>query len=348
MECRIITVHDSRNCGSFLQAYALKIHAEHVGYSVSYHPREWFEKDKSSRLKALAHLLMFNFSKAKIAYESNRNYLAALKMFQESDDIDRNCIYILGSDTIWDAKRKRYIELFDRYWGLQFSKHKVISYAPSSGNALREDYTDSLNIGLALNNMSAISVRDKKTYDIIRQYTSEKIEIVCDPTFLLTLSDYVNIEGECPFSNFILLYCYGTLETDIVERIKAIANERNLSVVSFGIYRDWCHASIPNDPFDFLAFYHKADFVITNTFHGTVFSIIYMKSFVATAFKKDKVVDLLDRYGLKEQLAYCPDDIEKCLNHNIDYLSVTERVNNHRNLSIKYLDSSLTDATYEE
>ena len=60
-----------------------------------------------------------------------------------------------------------------------------------------------------------------------------------------------------------------------------IARAEDLKIVTFGNYNTWCDLNLPYDPLLFLSIYDKADYIITNTFHGTVFSILYHKNFVA-------------------------------------------------------------------
>jgi len=98
------------------------------------------------------------------------------------------------------------------------------------------------------------------------------------------------------------------------------------------------------NPFEFLWIVKKATYIITDSFHGTIFSIIFERPFVAVRRPgaNIRIIDLLDIFNLKDRLAYSSDDIERKLEEGIDYKAVKSLLEFHRKRSLELLETALT------
>ena len=148
------------------------------------------------------------------------------------------------------------------------------------------------------------------------------------------------------------LLFYGiTLQQDdklFIREIKNFASKRNLRIVSVGYFHQWADINFVNiDPFKWLSYIKNADFIVTNMFHGTVFSIKFNKRFLTIASKRreNKVGSLLREFGLESRLCDSSDineDFSERINAEISYESINFQINTLKNLSEKFLIESLT------
>ena len=129
-------------------------------------------------------------------------------------------------------------------------------------------------------------------------------------------------------------------EKNIVEEIKKFAKEKQLKIISIGKKYDWTDKNIVSSLNSFITYYNSADYVITNTFHGNVFSILFNRQFVNIDFKKKKVDKLLEHYELSNR-TYKKDEsnIADIFNKNINYLEVNKLLEQDRIEANKVIDS---------
>ena len=106
------------------------------------------------------------------------------------------------------------------------------------------------------------------------------------------------------------------------------------------LYQSWCDKQILCTPFELLVYFKNADYVITDTFHGTVFSIKYNKKFVTIVrdSNKQKLTDLLERFNLKTRIINHPDEIAKKLSTPISYQYANEEIQRYKKAAEQYFD----------
>lgn len=348
MKICIVTVYNSENCGSFLQAYALSEKIKEMGGSVVFLKRDtrgtshYFPK---MFLVAIKLVLNFRIDKAVLVVKQYFNFKNIQKYFStisnRPDELDEIDCFVLGSDTIWNLDVKHFWKKREIYWSNCLKGRKVISYAPSMGNTIHISRKDENLVREGLNNIKALSVRDIHTQNIVEKYTSKKISIVCDPTLLHNEEKYSEIEKKCDLNDFILVYCFESLSEGSIKRITEFANKKNKKIVSFGAHLPWADICVAYDPIKFLGYYHKADYVITNTFHGTIFSVIYKKQFLSFAFGKIKITDVLERLGLEDRNVSEDDNFVDVFDSKINWETVDDKLENWRESSMQFLRSSI-------
>ena len=344
MKVGIVTVYNSMNCGSFLQAYALWRTLEEQGHEAvcihhnfpdhSIHPTRYGKKVLKAAMRG-------RFAVAKRLVRSRKIFQQALKLLRVEKNSGDIACYVLGSDTIWDLSIPFFRNHREFFWGTAFDNARVISYAPSMGYARQVEAGDREFVSGALNRMDAVSVRDQYARELLQPYYSQPIPEVCDPTILLRPSEYVKIAKPLDMENFIFLYCYGTLTQSYVQELRAYANQKGLKIVSMGSQNPWCDVCLPYDPLLFLSLYEKAEAIVTNTFHGTVFSNIYEKKFLVIKNEKPKVIDFLKLCRMSDKMSEAPEDVHKILNSQFHYDVTREILKKEREAGIDYLMKGL-------
>ena len=156
-----------------------------------------------------------------------------------------------------------------------------------------------------------------------------------------------NIE---PKEKYMILYAYnGRITDDEAMKIVMDARKKGLLVYSIGGAQPYVDKFIDCSPFEVLAYFKNAEYIVTDTFHGSIFSIINEKPFVTLVRKsigekygnEEKLTDLLNRLKLEDRICYNIINIENILNKNIDYKSVNLIIKNERKKAIVYLKDNL-------
>lgn len=354
MKIGIATVHDSNNYGSFLQAYALQEVLEKMGHEVYFaktRDKKFIEAifvPKLLQKKTVRHPIQMirdrrNGKRKRDAFFSDQ------KLFQEIEneklkDMD---IVILGSDEIWNVRVPPFRKGVFYGEGLE----NVIAYGVSVGKAEKREVLAFPEIISNIRKLPYIFARDVRTQEIVKEIQGIEPRLVCDPTFLVdkTLFREKNKAESRIKEDYVLIYSYGISE-DLKHKIKRFAEKNNLKIVSACFYYNWADYNVMCGPLEFCDIIEHASYVITTTFHGTIFSILNEKQFV-TFPASIKTNDLLERLGLKQRIMENSSDEEKvwhCLQEErINYAEVNEKIANMREEALGYLEESLESMVKE-
>lgn len=351
MNICIITVYNSENCGSFLQAYALKAALEKLGHTVYFLNRN--NKDTSHALKphiedSIKKLLQLQFEDCKNIWKRYAAFTEAQKLFPTISEWDEiyskvDC-FVIGSDTLWNLNSKYFSKNIDIYFGKNLNS-KIITYAVSVANTPKDKFVNNKTAIECSQKISDISVRDDATYEIVKDVFHRDCAIVCDPTLLLNKDDYnLLIKDRPAFDDApILIYYFGNLPDDSIYQIKKLREETGKKIISFGQYRDWCDINIPFDPYLFIQCYRDCAFVITNTFHGTIFSLIYEKNFANYGQEKKKIKSLLSSTDAEKAFALTDEDLLPFFENRLNYNIINKKIEEHKNSSIQFLKRNLNN-----
>ncbi len=341
----IITFHHAKHSyGAFLQAYAtlrtvemLGFDAEIINYENKYEQKEIKNKGKS--VKQSFHLFInwfirsFVYGAIKNPCRSRKNldkiYKKVSKLYTNIQELDKTDydIIIAGSDQIWNPAVCGKI---DPAFFLNFGGDiKRISYASSIGS-YHFSKEELMDIEKYLSRFSAISVREKYALDALTSIVSKDIKVVCDPTILISGEQWAK-EFETEIGSFrktepyVLTYFVGENITHYWDRIKSyVGNGVKIYNVQSHSHR-YAHVNraIYNIlPGELLAYIKNADYVLTDSFHGTVFSILFHKNFVAVINRNNpvRVLNLLEKMQLLDRT----DDKIEGAPKEIDY-SITDK-----------------------
>lgn len=261
---------------------------------------------------------------------------------------------LLGSDQLWLP-----VNICGDYYTLNFAPDAInkVAYATSFGvsaipNWLQEDTRRFLG------RIAHISVREQSGQALVKELTGKEAPVVCDPTMLFTGENWMEVQQQAPIVRQPYLFCYFLGENQ-THRHFAQQLQKRLGVPIVTLRH--MDAYIPKDngfgdyapydvgPAEFLNLLRNAAYICTDSFHGTVFSILYHKPF--STFKRfqssgrystnSRLESLLHLLQLEGRLCTSEDDLQNCLKAQIDYTAVDKLLQPFRAASYAYLKGAL-------
>lgn len=320
----IATVYNSENCGSYLQAWSLFQVLKFRGYDVAFLKRNSKHTSHSFGLhliNASKDIIKLRFSHAIAVIKEWFVFNRLQKQFKIARKggafYKEASLQIIGSDTLWNFETAYFKDMAQTYLGQAFFPKPSVTYAVSAANTSSELF---ISVYKENNNNKGIRkylVRDTHTAELVRSVTGETPHIVCDPTMLLSPKGFNTLEAtKPPIDRYLLIYCFGNIAI-MKDAIISYAKQRGLKTVSFLTKREWCDYSVEEDPRLMVTYYKYAACVVSNTFHGTAFSIIYEKPFAVFDEGKNKVKELLQMYKQEKRLISAPESLKKSLDCDI-------------------------------
>lgn len=327
----IITFHKAHNYGAFLQCYALQTYLDSIGedaYVIDYDNKQIWD---SYRLCSKNQILFIFEKPSKIVtrfikycrrlflrYGRYRKFIKSQKSLLKLQPVETikqgfyDTIFI-GSDQVWNLELTQGFDSY--YWGT-FDKPqhtKVATYAAS----LRTIWKDELLVEVfkRLNSLSAISTREQYVSDFLNvQHIQRKAVTVPDPVLLLSPNQWSDF-AEDPCIRDKYLFFYEVIHVDRVFQLaKELARNKNLQFIYMHGEKE-----IPNSkyclsasPAKFIGLIKNAEIVVTSSFHATVFSIMFQKTFYSVDMKlwKDyRLINTLKYFGLEKQYV---EDLNQC------------------------------------
>jgi hypothetical protein len=268
--------------------------------------------------------------------------------------------FVVGSDQLWLPSN---IEA--NYYTLNFVPDDIpkIALATSFGVA-QIPVAQRKKAIIFLNRFNFISVRETSGRKIVEELTGKDIPVVCDPTLLFTAQDWQKIQTPERLIREKYLFCY-FLGNNPAHRdfAKRLSRKMDLKIVqlqhldkyikSDNKFPDYAPYNI--SPAGFISLIRDAEYVLTDSFHGTIFSLLYKKHFFSfRRYRKDTVVStnsrlysLLSMLHLESFLLYGNESVEKCLEMETDYESVHAAIAKLRNITIGYLKNALNKSGIE-
>lgn len=356
MRICIVTVYDSINSGSFWQAKSLETVLEQMGHSVCFLRRVGDKSGSSSSLiyQLKKTIALFVKEKPSVAWIYIKRILACRKVIRDFPTIDIANIngsidcFVLGSDTIWNLNSNYFLTHRSEYWGEPFLSKKIITYAASIANTDVDTICEYPELIECVKKWSAIGVRDYNTSQMIELVTNKEVKQVCDPTLLLTGEMYPVQNEPSINGDYIFLYLFDELGFEQLKDLCEFANNNNLKIVQGAgdrKYKGVDYLTV-NSPLDFVTNIKYAKYVITDSFHGTVFSTLFEKNFVSINKGKEKIEDYLKKIGLSFRLLSSDELVSSALIIEINYKQIRQRINELRNEGVLFLKDSL-ETSYE-
>lgn len=375
MKVGIITMHRVPNYGSFMQALSLKRMIELLGHEVFFidykvEPDIEHRKSIKSQMKCAKKMLIKRIKGTNIgnkvyltikAHSNSKDIVAKQRIFSSCNTMlgvteryhfrTKVDVLVIGSDEVFNCTQLGYnigysLELF----GKNNRANRVITYAASFGSTTFEKldfYGMADDIGKLLSKMDAISVRDENSYSIVKRVSDKESERHLDPVLVGDL-EYLFVQVPL-YDNFIVLYGYTYRFTkDECNKIVRYAHSLNKKVIAIGEPQYECDDYICCKPDEVLGYFKKADYVITDTFHGTIFSVITHTKFlivirpsqVGVSGNEEKIESLLKDLGLEKRRLYDFDYLEK-ISDNIDYNIVDIIRDEARERTLEYLRTNI-------
>jgi len=325
MKIGTVNFHKAQNYGALLQAYALRkwiINQGAEACCVDYFPNY--------------HANLYPHTHRKTADFINECLPA--KSIDEKYDL-----VIYGSDTIW--KNHHGYGFDEVYWGDHTIRgERKITF---SASAVMGDF-NAVSAKLFVNNLhnfNALAVREDCLQEYIQRFTETNVYHTCDPTFLLSCSEWANeaadnfIDGEY---GFIYNQQYGPAIYDIAETFSSKIEMPVYIISECGLLREQCGRIIRKDigPREFLSLFINSQYVLTPSFHGVAFALIFKKPFwTMMKSASQRVESILRKTNLESRLIKHSSELD--ISSYICYTSVHENLDKHISLSKGYLLASI-------
>lgn len=347
-----MTLHTSLNSGAFLQAYTLMKTLQKHGHDVVFLDTGVPSQKNILLGKGVGAALLLDFGKVRFYCEKWRNFVKDQQVFQSipctAEALNQCELVLFGSDEIWNVSRSKFSSR-PIFWGQGIESSRKIAYAPSMNQATLAQLKALKYPEVCLRQFDRIMVRDDHTQEVVSQLTPKEVTKVVDPTLLFQGRDYEMREIQRPSSDYILLYAYGSLKNkQQVRNICEFAKAKNLPLVSINSCFDWCDYNVAASPLEFPAWIQNARYVVTETFHGTVFSILFGKAFVSYADDKVKVTELLRQFGMQSRSVKPESNLQLILDTEIDYEKVHLSIEREREHSLFQLMDAITASGAKE
>ena len=327
MKISIVTIYDAYNYGCFLQAFSTYTFLKDVGYDVSM--LDCF--DTSYKMKLI---LSKKFKDIVDKFNKYNHYKKDWKLLNLEKNRQQffDCV-ICGSDEIWSINQPKYKDI-PEFYGKNLNTTKLIAYAPSCGSATFEESILDNKLVEGIKSFKYVFPRDELTKKISDAVRNEECKRVVDPTILLLNKWELIIKDiKMPIDikeKYIVYYSYFD-EPSCKDNLIEFANKNNLKIVSPNFFdRDWCDICLDMSPLEFLKLVKNSEYVVTTTFHGTIFANIFKKNYIIES-KGQKVIDFLNLIEVKNLKLYKQgmnqSDFSDMLNLNLDYDKIFEKLN---------------------
>lgn len=373
MKIGIITFHNVTNYGAMLQALASQENLKKLGYSaeiIDYTPadvtsiyqpfslykyKKWWEKSKPLALRAvISDVVHFSFIKKKnnAFHEFGKKYYnLSQKSYKTQQELKNDSleydVCFTGSDQVWNPD---ITYGFDSAYFLDFGRENMVraSYAASIG---RDSYSEEEQEQLKelLKSFESISMREETAAEIIAPFSPVEPCVAIDPTLLLSAQDWkklLKISDE-PKEEYIFVYTLMS-NPELNKYVEMLSKKTGLPVKTINrrkVYKNETESLPTADPAKFVELVANARYVVTNSFHGTAFSVNFSKDFITfkSSRRNSRITDLLGKLGIPERaVAQCEDNLLDL--PQIDYDGVQEKLQSERDRSNEYITSIIKKA----
>ena len=369
MKAGIMSMQRIINYGSFLQAYGLKKTIELLGHTVEFvdykieQPIVKTEVVNSNKyISKIVNGIKVVFSakyRQKREYEIKQNiafgefytkfyneWLPLLGVTEEVNLTPQLDTLVIGSDEVFNCTQPGIevgysLQLF----GKDNNADRLITYAASFGSTTIEKlkkYSKEREIGDLLNKFDAISTRDSNSHYIVEQLSSVDVVDNVDPVIISDYSD--EVPQNVDLKDYVVVYAYsGRITEEEAKAIQSFAHKKGKKTLSIGVMQAFTDEYINVDPFTMLAYIKNADYVVTDTFHGTVFSIKYQVPF-ATIIRnsnKEKLTDLLQKFNLENRTVANICELEKVITRQLDKDLIIKNIEKYKIDAVEYLKESI-------
>lgn len=343
MKIGLITYHFSQNYGAVMQTYATCRILKELGHDVEIINIRQNEKRK------LRHIVFIPKYKEFDRF-INRYYPKQTQLFHNIKDLqeykfDYDCL-LVGSDQVWNPmiSKEKCLAYFLNFGASQV---KRISYASSFGISQWPQNKMYLlsEINKSLKKFSNISVREKTGQQLLKELFNVDSQVVVDPTMLH--SDYREIIDDIPKTNDVICY--------LLNRTQEQLNASRYISQKLGSKAKLLTSVLPIRGFEYvyppsienwIKYIGGAKLVITDSFHGVVFSLLYKRNFMVLAVnngKNSRLLDLLEVVGLKNRYFTNFEELKSSdiYKLDIDYSVILPILESKRKVSLEYLKNVL-------
>ena len=339
----LVTPHNVYNYGALLQAYALSTYLKTLGVKVLLYDFP-INKWKRNSFRERIYSLLIKISKyiwKKRLLEGKKEFDTFIKEFPLTQE-NNFSIYLVGSDQVWNPGN------LNDYFSLKFAPDAAFkfSYAASIGiKNISPEYEKKFVV--AMQRLQLLSAREVDAAGEVERLTNRKCLVHLDPSFLLSVNEWQSNEVEYNINEpYILIYLLH-IPKDINKILNIIKKKykKTIYIIDQRGFLHYCiRGALPiidAGPRQFLWLIHHADLIITSSFHGTAFSIIYNKPFLPLINLKSpsRIKNLLEICGIDSNIDNPIDFIQQ-----LNYSTINSNLNKKIHESEEYLKYALQEA----
>lgn len=363
----IVTFYNAHNYGAMLQAVALQdfLSEKYDSYIINYRNPiidkrykllKWENKNIKTIIKNTIKFIALNHknnmrNKAferflKENFKLTKQYNSEEELKEDYPKFD---CYITGSDQVWNHEITKGIsDIYTLNFGA--SNIKKISYAASIGTT-NFNKKNTIELTERLNRLDYISVRESSALEFLKNKVNKKVFEVIDPTLLVTKEYWDKKTKDCKKEKekYILAYHLG-VNLEYVKIVNFLSEYFGYKVIYFEkinkYYNNPLRSAFTCGPKEFVNLIKNAEFVISNSFHGTVISTIYHKQFLVVPHTEtgSRMIDLMKKLKLENRIVKKFSDLkESQYKDMIDYTKTDKILEKEKNKSIEYLENALND-----
>lgn len=368
MKVCILSMQMVQNMGSLLQSYALKKRLEELGAHVEFlnikkndndnellenYVKEYAEeRERTGFFGKLSKIDKYTFNRLRIKKKNieqndlfNRFRVQELQLDKKSEKYD---VCVIGSDEVFNCLSAGSWGFTSQLFGNVPEANRVITYAASCGSTKIADLPQKVKMCIkkSFDNIEAFSVRDANTHKFVEALTDKIVSDNLDPVLVYNFRTEIDQTDmpDIPERYCVIYSYYNRIHNDSeINAIKHFCKKHQLTPVAVGAPQYWIKEYIVCSPFQCLKVFENADFVITDTFHGTIFASKLSKRFAVITRNSNynKLMDLINRIGIQEHLIKDFDEIEDKFNiiKNVSYLN--RLIEKETEKTIQYLKSNV-------
>lgn len=328
MKFFIITIHCIHNFGSVFQSYALVRYLRNNGYEaeiIDYRP-DYYRKGRNvikSYVSKLLNLAPYLRQHARYNRFIEKEIPKTSKVYRTFADLKSltsdDAIFIAGGDQIWnsfhpcgrdDAYKLTFVE----------GKHKFAFGTSMGRNSFTREELET--IAPKILDFYSVGLREQSTIGMLQPYVKARVSHVCDPVLLLGRNAYSHFVGDNPIIKEPYLLMYLADKSELLEKtVTHLSEKMGLKIVHVCGFRKKCTCDYflkDTGPKDLLNLIYYSSFVVSASFHATLFSLLFEKQFctlLPEAGTNTRIEDLLGFYGLNYRIVHNEDEI-----HHVDGL----------------------------
>ncbi len=366
MKIALLTIHNANNYGAILQTFALQTVLSTYGKVeiIDYNNRHISRSLDLIRLKPSLHGLL-GMGKDIFRLYPRHKVIKKFKIFS-NEYINKtkeynlnniqNCvtnaydIYIAGSDQIWNPSCISNNCIIDKTYFLSFVPEgiKKVSYASSIGKHIYSDDEKKI-VKNSLNDFFAVSVREKDGQTQLENILDKNVEHVLDPTLLLSKDEWIKALDIKNYNSqkekYILVYSVpkSPLIKNTTEYFKKKLGLKVISIDQDPFTFSAIDQHIKDaGPLNYLELFLNAEFIITDSFHGTCYSLNFEKQFVSVSpgVHSNRIESLLSLLKTADRILNNERDCQN-IDNAIDYNNVRKKLIDERKKSLSFLDKAL-------
>ncbi|SEI99035.1 Polysaccharide pyruvyl transferase [Kandleria vitulina] len=342
MEIGIITFQDANNYGAVLQAYALnkKINEFESCEIINYNNSYFHKNENSKNIKNI----IFNMFYRKSITQKNEEFEKFRKQYMliNNEYIDTNSLkklnekydcFISGSDQVWNLDCSGNNDSYFLDFVIDDKKKNSFSASFGSTNPHLDDYH--IDLVKRFNN---VSVREKSGVEFLKKHDINSC-LTLDPVFLLTKEEWLNVTSKVD-DNYILVYEVIN-GMDMIEFAKKLSKKTGYKIkLITSSNKPFFGAEVYRNvgPLTWLSLMSNSKFIITNSFHGLAFSLLFNKEFFIELLKNSKtnnrMQELLNEFNLTSRVMDINNEDKY---EEVDWESINNKICLFRDKSIEYI-----------